>query len=205
MRRCIMPAMARRSRRDERSNVDLGPVPRGADTPPEEGPSRSARKRASDELQALGEQARRAACWHDREPGAARTLRGRARRGEAPQELWRPPAASAVPRQAHASPRCGRARRGARRGECDVRAVSAADRAAAPSGAHTRRVARERHGARALARGAPELASSDAARLRALIREARKDASEARPGEAPRRGRAYREIFAIVRARLERV
>jgi ribosome-associated protein len=51
----------------------------------------------------------------------------------------------------------------------------------------------------------PELASGDAARLRALIREARKDASEARPGEAPRRGRAYREIFAIVRARLERV
>jgi ribosome-associated protein len=41
--------------------------------------------------------------------------------------------------------------------------------------------------------------------LRALIRQARKDARETRPGEAPRRGHAYREIFAIVRARLERV
>jgi ribosomal 50S subunit-associated protein YjgA (DUF615 family) len=31
-------------------------MPRGADTPPEEGPSRSSRKRASEELQTLGEQ-----------------------------------------------------------------------------------------------------------------------------------------------------
>lgn len=31
-------------------------MPRGTDTPPEEGPSRSARKRASEELQTLGEQ-----------------------------------------------------------------------------------------------------------------------------------------------------
>ena len=51
-----MSAMARRSRRHEGSNVELGPAPRGTDTPPEEGPSRSARKRASEELQTLGEQ-----------------------------------------------------------------------------------------------------------------------------------------------------
>src|SRR3954470_24292885 len=51
-----MPAMARRSRRDRDSNVELGPVPRGTDMPREEGPSRSARKRASEELQTLGEQ-----------------------------------------------------------------------------------------------------------------------------------------------------
>jgi ribosome-associated protein len=52
---------------------------------------------------------------------------------------------------------------------------------------------------------APDIIGSDASRLRALIREARTDALSALPGEPPRRGRAYREIFAIVRARLERV
>jgi len=39
--------------------------------------------------------------------------------------------------------------------------------------------------------------------LRALIRQARKDARQAKPGAAERHGRAYREIFAIVRAQLK--
>jgi ribosome-associated protein len=39
--------------------------------------------------------------------------------------------------------------------------------------------------------------------LRALIRQARKDARQPKAGAAERQGRAYREIFAIVRAQLK--
>jgi len=39
--------------------------------------------------------------------------------------------------------------------------------------------------------------------LRALIRQARKDAKDAKPGASERHGRAYREIFSIVRAGLK--
>ncbi|HVE53213.1 MAG TPA: ribosome biogenesis factor YjgA [Ramlibacter sp.] len=49
--------------------------------------------------------------------------------------------------------------------------------------------------------------STDAQQLRALIRQARKDAAptadEVSRGQAPRRGRAFREIFQIVRDQLE--
>ena len=48
---------------------------------------------------------------------------------------------------------------------------------------------------------------TDAQQLRALVRQARKDGAPSRDevsrGEAPRRGRAYREIFQIVREHLE--
>jgi ribosome-associated protein len=48
---------------------------------------------------------------------------------------------------------------------------------------------------------------SDAQQLRALVRQARKDGvpnqDEISRGEAPRRGRAYREIFQLVRETLE--
>jgi len=48
---------------------------------------------------------------------------------------------------------------------------------------------------------------ADVQQLRALIRQARKDAAptpdEVSRGQAPRRGRAYREIFQIVREQLE--
>ena len=40
---------------------------------------------------------------------------------------------------------------------------------------------------------------TDAQQLRALIRQARKDAKPEKPGEAARHGRAYREIFQIIR------
>lgn len=43
---------------------------------------------------------------------------------------------------------------------------------------------------------------TDAQRLRALVRQARKDARAGRPGEAARQGRAYREIFALLNAAL---
>lgn len=49
---------------------------------------------------------------------------------------------------------------------------------------------------------------TDVQQLRALIRQARKDtpptADEVSRGQAPRRGRAYREIFQIVRDQLDR-
>jgi len=40
---------------------------------------------------------------------------------------------------------------------------------------------------------------TDSQQLRALIRQARKDAKPEKPGAAPRHGRAYRDIFQIVR------
>ena len=49
--------------------------------------------------------------------------------------------------------------------------------------------------------------STDVQQLRALIRQARKDGApsqdEVSRGQAPRRGRAYREIFQLVREHLE--
>jgi ribosome-associated protein len=45
---------------------------------------------------------------------------------------------------------------------------------------------------------------TDAGRLRALVRQARRDAeAHARDGPARRHGRAYRQIFALLRAQLE--
>ena len=44
--------------------------------------------------------------------------------------------------------------------------------------------------------------ATDAQQLRALVRQARKDLKAGPPGEAPRQGRAYREIFQIVREQL---
>jgi len=44
--------------------------------------------------------------------------------------------------------------------------------------------------------------ATDAQQLRALVRQARKDLKAGPPGEAPRQGRAYREIFQIVRQQL---
>jgi ribosome-associated protein len=44
--------------------------------------------------------------------------------------------------------------------------------------------------------------SSDVQQLRALIRQARKDAKPEKPGAAVRHGRAYREIFLLVREQL---
>lgn len=44
--------------------------------------------------------------------------------------------------------------------------------------------------------------TSDSQQMRALIRQARKDAVPSRPGEAPRHGKAYRELFQLVRSQL---
>src|SRR6185369_2407969 len=172
-----MPAMARRSRRDRYSNVDLGPVPRGADTPPEEGPSRSARKRESEELQSLGEQvaelpAETIATLPLPEPlidalaSAKRigSFGGRRRHLQYIGKLMRrldPGALDAV-----------------------RDAVSAAR---APSARQTALLQSDA----ALERWLADDRAADAQRLRSLIRQARKDAREARPGEAPRRGKAY--------------
>ena len=45
--------------------------------------------------------------------------------------------------------------------------------------------------------------ATDAQQLRALVRQARKDLKEGPPGEAPRQGKAYRELFQLLRAQLE--
>ncbi|MDM0046457.1 ribosome biogenesis factor YjgA [Variovorax dokdonensis] len=44
--------------------------------------------------------------------------------------------------------------------------------------------------------------ATDAQQLRALVRQARKDLKSGAPGEAPRQGRAYRELFQLVRNEL---
>jgi ribosome-associated protein len=44
--------------------------------------------------------------------------------------------------------------------------------------------------------------STDSQQLRALIRQARKDAKPEKPGQALRHGRAYRDIFQLVREQL---
>ncbi|WP_341922957.1 ribosome biogenesis factor YjgA [Polaromonas sp. YR568] len=43
---------------------------------------------------------------------------------------------------------------------------------------------------------------TDSQQLRALVRQARKDAKPEKPGEAPRHGKSYREIFQLVRQTL---
>ena len=43
---------------------------------------------------------------------------------------------------------------------------------------------------------------TDSQQLRALVRQARKDAKPELPGQAPRHGRSYREIFQLVREQL---
>ena len=46
---------------------------------------------------------------------------------------------------------------------------------------------------------------SDSQQLRALIRQARKDAVPGKPGETPRHGKAYRELFQLVREQMTRI
>jgi ribosome-associated protein len=177
-------------------------VPRGTDTPPEEGPSRSARKRASEELQLLGEQV--AALSHSAIaklplPEPLKEALADAKRIE-----------SFGGRRRHAQ-YIGKLMRRVDPDALDAAraAVSAVRAPSAHQTALLHRAERERDALlesdAALERWLADDRDADAQRLRALIRQARKDAGEARPGEAPRRGRAYREIFAIVRARLERV
>ncbi|HEX5285398.1 MAG TPA: ribosome biogenesis factor YjgA [Polaromonas sp.] len=54
----------------------------------------------------------------------------------------------------------------------------------------------------ALGRWLTEHPDTDSQQLRALIRQARKDAKPEKPGEAPRHGKSYREIFQIVKQAL---
>ena len=46
---------------------------------------------------------------------------------------------------------------------------------------------------------------TDSQQLRALIRQARKDAVPGKPGETPRHGKAYRELFQLVREQMMRI
>jgi ribosome-associated protein len=45
--------------------------------------------------------------------------------------------------------------------------------------------------------------ATDVQQLRALIRQARKDYKPETPGEAPRHGKSYREIFQLVKAQMQ--
>ena len=45
--------------------------------------------------------------------------------------------------------------------------------------------------------------ATDAQQLRALIRQARKEYKPEKPGEAPRHGKSYREIFQLVKAQMQ--
>ena len=54
----------------------------------------------------------------------------------------------------------------------------------------------------ALAPWITQCPGTDSQQLRALIRQARKDAKPEKPGEAVRHGRAYRDIFQMVREQL---
>ncbi len=56
----------------------------------------------------------------------------------------------------------------------------------------------------ALGRWLTDHPATDAQQLRALIRQARKDARPEKPGEAPRHGKPYREIFRMVKETLTR-
>ena len=47
--------------------------------------------------------------------------------------------------------------------------------------------------------------TTDGQQLRALIRQARKDAQPSKAGETPRHGKAYRELFQIVREQMTRI
>lgn len=47
-----------------------------------------------------------------------------------------------------------------------------------------------------------EFPATDSQQLRALVRQARKDATPEKPGALPRHGRAYRDIFQLVREQL---
>jgi len=47
--------------------------------------------------------------------------------------------------------------------------------------------------------------TTDGQQLRALIRQARKDLQPSKAGETPRHGKAYREVFQIVRAQMTRI
>jgi ribosome-associated protein len=173
--------------------------------PKEEGASRSARKRASDELQALGEQVAALPA------GTIASLPLPERFADALAEAKRLKSFGARRRQAQYLGKLMR-----RLDPDALVAVRAAVAAAhAPSAEQTALLHRAERIRTALLETdtevdrwlseVPSLAGPDASRLRALIREARRDAHATLPGEAPRRGHAYREIFAIVRARLERV
>ena len=48
-----------------------------------------------------------------------------------------------------------------------------------------------------------EYPATDAQQLRALIRQARKDYKPEKPGEAPRHGKSYREVFQLVKAEMQ--
>ena len=190
--------MARRSREDRDLDSALAPELRGAAARDDDGPTRTQRKHASAELQALGEQL--IALRVDSIAGLPLPDRVK----DAVVEAKRITSFGARRRQAQY---IGKLMRG-----LDAHALEAARAAVrsahAPSARQTALLHRAERVRDALLESDTELErwlaefpDTDAQRLRALLRQARRDARTTRDGEAMR-GRAYREIFAIVRAAL---
>ena len=165
-----------------------------------EAPSRGARKRASHELRELGVELTKLADARVRALPLPEPLR------DAILEARRLTSFGAQRRQAQFIGKL--MRRLDAQTVAAVRAVIDADRAqVVRAAAALHRAERWRDALIAddaeLERWLAEFPATDAQRLRALIRQARKDArTEEIPGQAPRQGSAYRQVFALVRAAL---
>jgi ribosome-associated protein len=183
--------MARKPRRDE--NLDASD---GSAAEADDAPSRTSRKHASEELQGLGE---KLVALPDAAIAALpfpETLK------DALLDAKRLPTFGAQRRQAQF---IGKLMRRLDDGELAAARAAAHD-ARGPSLKATvllHRAERRRDALLAddaeLERWLAEFPRTDAQQLRALIRRARLDERATKPGEAVRRGRAYREIFMLVR------
>jgi ribosome-associated protein len=183
--------MARKPRRAE----ELNPADVAGDRD-EDPPSRTSRKHASEELQTLGEK------LVALPEAAIAALPFPERLKDALLDAKRMASFGARRRQAQF---IGKLMRRLDRDGLDA-ARSAADDARKPSvktAALLHRAERRRDALLAddaeVGRWLADFPSTDAQQLRALIRRARLDERATKPGEGMRRGRAYREIFALVR------
>lgn len=197
--------MARKSRRDDHAEDESalgrdGPAQECAGELDEEsGPSRTQRKKASEELQDLGE-----ALIDLRSEGLAHLpLPERLR--DAVLDARRITSFGAKRRQLQYIGKLMR--------QLDAAAIEAVRSALLASKGQSAKEAALLHRAERwrealvaddaeLERWLTEHPATDAQQLRALIRQARKDVRQDPPGEPSRQGRAYRQIFTLVRAQL---
>jgi ribosome-associated protein len=194
-----MPRRSRRADAAELFTESAGNEPLEAERAQAEGPSRTERKRASEELQDIGE--RLVGLRADLLAGLPLPERLR----DAIEDAKRTTSFGAKRRQAQYIGKLMR--------RLDAAALDAVRAALLVSEGRSVKDAAALHRAERwresliaddaeLQRWLAEYPATDAQQLRALIRQARKDAREGQPGEAQRQGRAYRQLFALVRAQL---
>jgi ribosome-associated protein len=192
--------MSRRSRKEPDAELDQPDVVEGeAESDADEGPSRGQMKRASDEIRELGDElvALRA--------GLMARLSLPERLMDAISEAKRLTSHGAIRRQ---SQYIGKLMR--HLDEETLAAVRAViDVALGQSAKETALLHRAEYWRdlliaddTKLEQWLAEYPATDAQNLRALIRQARKDARNGKPGEPVRQGRAYRQVFALVRTAL---